>query len=70
MSKLQCVTCGDFCISLRSHEPFCKGVDKGKPWLMMPVTEENARVWGESMEFQRWAKKLGISLSKFQDKEP
>jgi hypothetical protein len=65
--KLQCVDCGDFCISRRSHEPFCKGLEKGKPWLMMPITQGNVRVWGESKNFQSWAKNLGINLSSFEE---
>ncbi len=67
--RLQCVTCGDMVVSLRSHEIFCKGVDKGRPWLMLPVTKEHVRIWWHSIEFQKYAKKLGINLSKLQDEE-
>ncbi len=66
-SQLQCVTCGDFVVSFKSHKPFCKGVDKGKPWLMLPLTKENVRAWGDSVELRKWAKHSGISLSKLQE---
>ena len=65
--KLQCVECGDFCVSKRSHELFCKGVEKGKPWLMMPITKENVRVWSGSKSFKSWAKALGVNLSNFEE---
>jgi len=34
---------------------------------MLPVTKENVRVWGDSIEFRKWAKELGVKLSKFQE---
>lgn len=66
--NLQCITCGDFVVSLKSHEPFCKGVDKGKPWLMLPITKENVRAWGDSIELEKFAKSSGINLSKLKEK--
>lgn len=62
--KLQCVSCGDYCVSFKSHDLFCKGMDKGKPWLVMQMTKENMVAWSGSPEFQKWAKGLGIVVSK------
>ena len=62
--KLQCLSCGDFCISLKSHDLFCKGMEKGKPWLVMEMTKENMNAWSGSASFQKWAKGLGITISK------
>jgi hypothetical protein len=60
--KLQCVTCGDFCVSLKSHSTFCKGMDKGHPWTVMQMTKENVNHWKGSQKFQKWAKELGITI--------
>lgn len=67
--RLCCVTCGDMVVSLRSHTPFCKGVNKGRPWLVLPLTKELARIWGDSIEFHKWAKSIGVNLSKFQEEK-
>lgn len=66
--KLQCLSCGDFCISVKSHNLFCKGMDKGQPWLVMQMTGENVRVWSHSKKFQKWADDLGIMLPHLQPK--
>ncbi len=66
--KLQCVSCGDYCVSLKSHDLFCKGMEKGQPWLVMQMTKENMAHWKSSKKFQRWAKDLGILLPEFQAK--
>jgi hypothetical protein len=66
--KLQCISCGDYCISLKSHVLFCKGMDKGQPWLVMQMTGENMGHWKTSAKFQRWARELGISFPEIQAK--
>lgn len=62
--KLQCVSCGDFCVTFKSHALFCKGREKGKPWLVMEMTKENMNAWSSSESFQKWAKGLGITISR------
>ncbi len=60
--KLQCVSCGDYCISVKSHNLFCKGMEKGQPWLVMQMTGENVGAWKDSRKFQKWAKDLGVVI--------
>lgn len=62
--KLQCVSCGDYCVSVKSHKLFCKGMEKGKPWLVMQMTKENMAAWSSSKSFQKWADGLGIKVNK------
>lgn len=59
---LQCVTCGDHCVSLKSHSTFCKGMSKGKPWLVMKMSRENVSHWKTSAKFQKWARELGVTI--------
>lgn len=60
--KLQCISCGDFCVSFKSHVLFCKGMEKGKPWLVMQMSKDNMKVWSSSASFKKWAKELGITI--------
>lgn len=58
---LTCLTCGNRVVTVKSHDFFCRGFERG-PWLAMSITPERLEYWKSSPLFKKWADKNNMGV--------